>query len=1094
MLFHTVRGLFLLSLIPVIFLALAPVLLIGQEITAPTWVKTRVEQQAARVLNGGAITFGSITVEVGRDLHPVIRMTQTEMRDAEGDVLARVPVIDVAVSPRGLVFLQEMLPQRITLTGAQIALRRASDGSVAIAFEASAPAAGQADSLTALLETIDRTFDAPALAALESVRAEGLIVNYEDLRAGRAWTVDGGTLLLAISKDETALNGDFALLAGRDFVTEIGLEVTSARDSQAASIAIQVTDALAPDIASQSPALSWLGLLDARLSAQLVGSLEPDGEVGELEARLDIAGGVLQPERGARPVAFEGARAVLGYDPGLDRIRFDEVSVISEWGRVSANGQAYLRELTDGWPEALIGQFTLTDILLDPPDVYDAPVRLASAGVDFRLRLAPFALDVGAFHIIDVPPVTLASADTAVAQSLTDAATAARIDGHARVTAGSDGWRVALDAGVDRIDIARVLALWPTAFKPGTRRWFVNNVRRATMSDVTAGLRIEPGQERPVIAMTQAFSDAEVRVLRHLPPVRAASGSVAIQNNALTVMLDQGRMAAPQGGTVGLAGSVFRIPDSRIRQPPATLHLETQSTITAALSILDQPPWSFISKAGREVTMAQGRARASADVQFRLRPREDGDRVLFDVTADLTEVRSDVLVPGRTLAASALRLSVDPEGLEITGPMRLGRVPGDVTFRTGFGPDQSGSATVTGEIELSERFIDEFGIGLPPGMVTGAGRGQIDLALGGGPPRFSLTSNLSGIRVSIPSLGYTKPQGSTGRFEISGQLGEVPRVDRVALDAAGLDAVGQITLSPSGGLDRAEFSRVRLGGWLNSPATLVGRRPNRPPEVRVSGGTLDLRRAQFGGSGGEGGPMTVSLSRLQVTEGIALTGFRGEFSGAGGFNGSFTAQVNGGAEIRGSVAPGGGGTAVRIVSNNAGAVISSAGWLENGVGGTLDATLTPAGAEGVYDGRARIANIRVRDAPALAQLIDAISVVGLLQQLDGQGLSFTNVDAAFRILPDRISVSQASAVGPGLGISLDGTYTQADRRMDFRGVISPLYLLNGVGAVLTRPGEGLFGFNYTLRGPVGSPSVQVNPLSILTPGMFREIFRAPPPG
>ena len=61
-------------------------------------------------------------------------------------------------------------------------------------------------------------------------------------------------------------------------------------------------------------------------------------------------------------------------------------------------------------------------------------------------------------------------------------------------------------------------------------------------------------------------------------------------------------------------------------------------------------------------------------------------------------------------------------------------------------------------------------------------------------------------------------------------------------------------------------------------------------------------------------------------------------------------------------------------------------------------------------------------------------------------------------------------------------------------MISPIYLINGVGSVLTRPGEGLFGFNYTLRGPVSAPQVGVNPLSILTPGMFREIFRAPPPG
>jgi hypothetical protein len=62
-----------------------------------------------------------------------------------------------------------------------------------------------------------------------------------------------------------------------------------------------------------------------------------------------------------------------------------------------------------------------------------------------------------------------------------------------------------------------------------------------------------------------------------------------------------------------------------------------------------------------------------------------------------------------------------------------------------------------------------------------------------------------------------------------------------------------------------------------------------------------------------------------------------------------------------------------------------------------------------------------------------------------------------------------------------------------QGVVSPIYLLNGIGAMFTRRGEGVFGFNYTLRGTAEDPQIDVNPLSILTPGMFREIFRSGPP-
>jgi hypothetical protein len=92
-----------------------------------------------------------------------------------------------------------------------------------------------------------------------------------------------------------------------------------------------------------------------------------------------------------------------------------------------------------------------------------------------------------------------------------------------------------------------------------------------------------------------------------------------------------------------------------------------------------------------------------------------------------------------------------------------------------------------------------------------------------------------------------------------------------------------------------------------------------------------------------------------------------------------------------------------------------------------------------------------------------------------------------------VIVTQSSAVGPGLGISLDGIYSQGMGTMDFQGVVSPLFLINGIGAIFTRPAEGLIGLNFNLRGPVDNPSVSVNPLSALTPGMFRDIFRRPPP-
>jgi hypothetical protein len=327
-----------------------------------------------------------------------------------------------------------------------------------------------------------------------------------------------------------------------------------------------------------------------------------------------------------------------------------------------------------------------------------------------------------------------------------------------------------------------------------------------------------------------------------------------------------------------------------------------------------------------------------------------------------------------------------------------------------------------------------------------------------------------------------------------GRLGEVPEVSRIALEAPGLAAEGRLALRADGSLDRARFDRVRIGGWFDGPVDLVGRGADRVVGVEVRGGWMDLAEATFGDSGGEGGPITATLDRLEVMEGVVLTDLRTELDASAGIRGTFVGMVNGGPAVEGTVVPVPGGVEIHVESERAGAVLRAADFFEGAEGGRLDLWLTQTGVEGQYDGRLAIDGLQVTEAPTLAQLLNAVSVFGLLQQMSGQGIVFDEVRAFFRIDPDRVTVTRSSAVGVGLGLSLDGVYWIGDGTVDMQGVLSPFYLVNAVGEVLTRRGEGLLGFSFRLTGPIADFDVALNPLSVLTPGMFRDIFRRPPPG
>ena len=76
---------------------------------------------------------------------------------------------------------------------------------------------------------------------------------------------------------------------------------------------------------------------------------------------------------------------------------------------------------------------------------------------------------------------------------------------------------------------------------------------------------------------------------------------------------------------------------------------------------------------------------------------------------------------------------------------------------------------------------------------------------------------------------------------------------------------------------------------------------------------------------------------------------------------------------------------------------------------------------------------------------------------------------------------------------MNGYYNLKTKVLDMQGVISPLYVINGVGSLVTQKGEGLIGFNFKLKGPSNNVVLSVNPLSALTPAIFRDLFRRPPP-
>ncbi len=1057
----------------------AVIFLVDRPVTVPQPLVERVQERVEQTLNGLGLEVGQVRVAVLEGWRPVIELQDVQLFDPGGQELVAFRVARAELAGNALLNGQ-VQALTIQLSGAVGKLQRDMQGRMRLSASLQSDAVLQeAASLPGLINALDRILVLPAFAQLQTVDADAVTLQFDDLRADRSWTVDGARLRLVREESDLRLSADLALLSGGAGVATMEANYSSQIGAVQSEFGVSFEDLAAIDLAASSPALSWLATLRAPISGAMRGGVDDAGAFTPLSATLQIGQGVLQPSEETRPIPFQSARTYFALDPKTNVLRFDELALESDWVTGRGSGEAELFGLSDGQLTHMVAQFSLTGLVLNPPGLYEAPIDVESADLDMRLRLDPFVIDVGEFRATQGERRAFATG---------------------QISAQNEGWRVAIDAHMPQTDEAQVLALWPKTVAPNTRRWIAQNLVAAQIQGLDFALRTKPGAA-PDTYLGFQFADTEMTVLPEVPAIFGALGSAELLSNQFAVTLSQGHMRAPQGQLANLSGSSFIIPDvTQKGRVPAQVRVNVSADLPDLLRLLNLPPIELLKDTDLAADVAQGQVVAQAKLDLDLGKKELRRQTRFEAAAKVVQLTSAELVPDRQLSADAVFVKADNDRVEISGDVRLNGVPGRALWWQDLGQGGDGSSNIRVDFDLSEQSAKALGLVLPIGQMRGQTPVRVDMSLSPDmAPSFSAASSLEGLSMSIPELGWRKSASRSGELRLAGSLSPPVRIDRLFLRAPGFLVEGRVDLTESGGLREARLSTLRVYDWLNATLRIKGRGARRAPQIAILGGRLDLRKAAFGGStggsssAGSDAPLSVVLERLQITDTIALTNMTGLFDLSGGLRGRFSGLVNGRAEVSGTVQPKGGRSSFNITSNDGGAVFAAADFLEKARGGQMQLTLDPVGTAGGFNGALHIKGTRVIDAPAFAALLNALSVVGLLEQMKGAGLHFSSVDAAFRLTPDRVTLTHASAIGPSMGLSVEGIYHVNETVLDMQGVFSPFYLVNGVGAVVTGRGEGIVGINFRIKGTADDPKIKVNPLSILTPSIFREIFRRPPP-
>jgi hypothetical protein len=1066
----------LLSLsLSAIVVGLGLVLLLERRLTLPEWAADQVVAAVAREVPQLDVGIGEISIVLEENWQPRIRASAVSLQDPETGAMVEIAEIDSTLALDALAE-GRLAPRELHVSGLFLNMRRLSDGAISVALGDGRQTVDPVDrktTLAGLSRELKEALAKPWLARLSAASLTAVTLRYEDVRAGKGWTIDGGQARLNRDEAGIRLAVSVVALGARDYVTTLEMSYETDYGTDAVRFGVTFEDMPAEDIASQSPALAWLDILRAPISGSLRSSIDDAGALGATSAALQIGEGVVQPTDTVSPIPFESAHTYLSYAPGTDTLRLDEVSVQAPWVRMTANGKAMLREMELGLPDEMIVQLRLDQLEVNPNDRETVPVALDQAFADFRLDLSPFEVQLGQAVLIEGEQVLTLSGD---------------------VRTTPDNWQYALDAKANTLDYRRVLGLWPEVFLPKLRTWIDENIHALDLHSARVALRSRE-DDRPEVRADFQFRDLDMRFVKTLPDMQGAAGYASFADNMFHVAAEKGYVTADAGGTIDATGTGFTILDTRQNPPAARIDLKAQGPITAALSLLNRPPLAAMDKANLPVTLAKGEMNAVGTIELLLKKKLPKELITFDLRGTMPAFESTHFIKDKIIRGRAHWAARNGQ-LTIDGAGHVGALPFEAMWETGLGQRANGRSVLTGRADLGQAVLDEFNIGLPEGVVQGKAdaRFRIDFVKDQ-LPKMRLNSDLVGAAFSMPALGWRKQAQASGELSLHMALSQPPSIESVVLKGGNLEAEGRISLNTDGSLDRADFSSFRVGTWLDGQGAMQGRGQGVPASIAVTGGRLDLRGMPSGGAmaGGALGPISGRLDRVDVSDTIHLGTVTLETVGGTTLRGAFSGLLNGQAPVEGTLTPLNGRTRIDLRSRQAGRIVKALGFSDASDAGTLQMALTPTQGPGVFNGYVKLEDIRIQNAPAMAEVLNALSIVGLLDQLNGPGIQFSDVRAEFRLTPQQIIVGESSAVGPAMGLSLDGVYDIASRQMDFQGALTPLYIVNAIGRIVAKKGEGLIAFNYRLGGTPENMRVSVNPLSVLTPGFLREIFRRPAP-
>lgn len=686
-------------------------------------------------------------------------------------------------------------------------------------------------------------------------------------------------------------------------------------------------------------------------------------------------------------------------------------------------------------------------------------------------------------------------------------------EGEARLAEGR--WRAGLTLRLDRLEAAEIGAYWPEGVVPGARHWIVENITGGTLRQGRFALQAEAGADLSGLAVrdldgTLRVEGATVHWLRPIAPLEGVGATIRFSLPEISVQVDQARQS---GTALSSPGATIRFHSLDAGQEQAEIEARLRGPIPDVVNLIRHPRLKLFERRPLELKEPGGQMEGTLRLAFPLLEDIPSEVLRVNVQARLTQMRLADVVMGKRLERGTADLTVDNSRLRASGNAQLAGIPAQLQLEMDFrqGPSSQVVERIRAEARPDASRIAEFGLDLD-GFVAGpVGVVAVMEKRRSGETRLSLTGDLQESRMSVSPFAWAKPPGQPAgaRAELRIANESLRSVESFQVEAPQLFARGQVAFGEASRLERIDLSEARIfQGRFTAEARPPAQR-NGPWRFRGSGPVIDLGPALDAPDAPPGAAASDSLpvlleghfDRVLLGPGRALAAVQGRASAdARGVwrEARVTGQAGPGGAFDLTISPAGAGRELRLNAANAGALLRAFDVLQTVEGGRLSVAGRWAGNQpgAILSGTAEMEEFTIQEAAGIGKLLQALTVYGVFDAVQGPGLRFSRLEAPFSLSNEALVLREARAFSASLGVTAKGSIGRRNGMLDLEGTIVPAYVLNSLlGQIpllgrLFSPerGGGLFAATWRMRGPTQDPTVSVNPLAALTPGFLRGLF------